>query len=468
MKLGARLFISDGLKSESGADHRYAGLSADVLRERIAEAEHVFIISAYYDADFIRRLFVGRLPLKTLTIVVNRASASALPEQMAELTRLKHGLRKQLGRSAQIEIKLAAKHRFLHTKLYHFRRGKWARTLVGSANSSANGFTRNDELLIELHGRDSTIEEYIDWTSSKAEACDSHLANSNEQRTLEALLRDGYVYFKSTRTLPNTINCFEHQTTITDALQSSALADPLPFHDEQSIGMLNILKLLGIETASDLKTGKTGQVNMTACSIETCFGFWVPVALHGELERKIEKASAKRTEVLIGRGKKLSQITDDEIKAALNAAYFNEVDRRLKSVSSPVLTGAQKSAVERRILDRAASLRGRLTDRLECRRLARSLSSSPVPEMWEDRRSRDEMVESFCEYLSWRMQRAPIPKLVRAMKDWFGLIAGDTTARVNERIETYFDGVAAIRQSHWQSLIGTDGLLEEDEVLLDD
>ncbi|MGM4962988.1 restriction endonuclease PLD domain-containing protein [Tardiphaga sp. 1201_B9_N1_1] len=468
MKVGARLFISDGLKSESKADDRYAGLSADVLRERMAEADHVFIISAYYDADFVESLFVGKIPAKTLTIVVNRASASALPAQMAELKKLKQELRKLLNRSAKIEIKLAAKHRFLHTKLYHFRRGKWARTLVGSANSSANGFTRNDELLVELHGRDSTIEEYIDWTSAKAESCDSLLAESDDQRTLEAFLRDGYVYFKSNRTLPNTINCFDQQTAIADALQRSALIDPLPFHDEQSIGLLNILKLLDIETASDGKTGKAGQVNMTACSIETCFGFWVPVALQEALERRIEKASDKRTEILIGRGQKLARVTDDEISTALNATYFNEVDRRLKSVSSPPLTTAQKSIVERRILDRAASLRGRLSDQAECRRLARSLSSSPVPEMWEDRRSKDAMIESFCEYVSWRLQRAPIPKLIRAMTNWFGLTAGDSTTQISEKIEAYFDGGEAIRQSQWQSLIGTDNSLEEDDVLLDD
>jgi phosphatidylserine/phosphatidylglycerophosphate/cardiolipin synthase-like enzyme len=169
--------------------------------------------------------------VKTLTIVVNRASASALPAQIAELTKLKQELRKRLSRSATIKIKLAAKHRIFHTKLYHFRRGKWARTLIGSANSSANGFTRNEELLVELHGRDSTIEEYIDWTSSKAESCDS-LLELDDQRTLEAFPRDGYVYFKSSRTLPSTINCFDQQTAVADALQRSALADPLPFHDD--------------------------------------------------------------------------------------------------------------------------------------------------------------------------------------------------------------------------------------------
>lgn len=67
MKVGENVFISSGLKYESKADHRYEGLSADILRDRIVLSDHVFIISAYYDVAFVRNLFVKKVPLKSLT-----------------------------------------------------------------------------------------------------------------------------------------------------------------------------------------------------------------------------------------------------------------------------------------------------------------------------------------------------------------------------------------------------------------
>lgn len=386
-------------------------------------------------------------------MIFNRAAASALPGQLAELKTLKRRLQERHGRKTLIDIKVASKKRFLHTKLYHFRRGKWARTLIGSANATENGFCRNDELLVEIHGRDNTIEGYIDYTSDSASSCEDPAVGVDEYDSFQAMLRDGFVYFKSNRPVPYTLNCFENHPDVRDALERAVVSVPLPFHEDQSVGLLNILKLLGISSSEKAEVDEEAQRAVLApFSVETCFGFWVPYAFHQELDSKIDASASKKAARLFGHGQSLISKSDSQISADIQSRYFTVIDQRLAGVSAPRLNLQQKREVEARVLRRVLNLRSKLAEREECMRLARAVSGAPVPEMWEDPRSKREMMESFCEYVSWKLESTSRKRrIVRKLQEWFALSVGDEPHDVQRKIDSFFEAGKTIRRQAWDN-----------------
>lgn len=459
LKLDDSVFISLGLKTETKAPALYRGLSRDVLIQLLDQADKVVIISAYYDIPFLKQLFERKRSLKDLTMVFARAAASARGEQVQELREFRQWLRSKHNRKSSINIKIAEGRRFLHTKVYQFQRGKWARTLIGSANATAAGFFRNDELLVEIHGRNHAIEGYVDWTVSQALCCeDDRLKTPEEYNSLQALLRDGFVYFRSTRTIPYTLNCFDNYPDIIAKLQKAVLANPLPFHDEQSAGLLNILRLFDINVEDDQRE-VVRPVRIVPFSVETCFGFWVPFAFRTMLDARIDASVESKTAVFSASGLRLASIDRKEAAERIHARYFDEIDKRLMSVQSAPLTSAQRHEVEVRLIRRIESLKELLTNGEQCKRLARPLTGTPVPEIWEDPRSKREMVDSFCEYLSWKLARSGrIPGVVRKMKEWFDLRGGEQPEEIREKIDSYFESGQTKSRKDW---LGTD--LDETE-----
>ena len=138
-------------------------------------------------------------------------------------------------------------------------------------------------------------------------------------------------------------------------------------------------------------------------------------------------------------GLKLQSIRDDDIPEIIKTRYFDEINKRLDSVSGSHLTVTHKEDVERRIRRRVEGVRKRLSSDKECGRLARSLVGTPVPEIWEDPHSKNEMIDSFCEYLTEKLDSPTrLPGIVRTLRDGFNLASGDESHEIRRKIDEYF------------------------------
>jgi len=450
-KLSGTLHINSNLKNEAEAGDGYIGLSSNILSERLKSADHASFISAYYDIDFLKSLKYPKNSLTSLTMVFSRLAGSAIKSQTDELQGLKESLQKATGRNTSVSVMIASRNRTLHTKLYHFRRGKWARSLIGSANATYSGFYRNDEILIEIQGRDTVIEDYISYTIEKATSCYDEVPDDNEYDSFQSLLRDGYVYFKASRPVPYTVSCFDNAPLVAETLQKSVATAPLQFHEGLSVGLLNILKLAQIEVSGKTMTQDEDRqrVPLNRYAIETCFGYWVPVPYYKEVEERIRVGAQRKAKLLSEVGARLNRLSASDLAGQINEVYLADIDRRLEAQAARKLTPDQRKAVEDKILRRAASLKIKLSDERERDRLARSISSVPVPEVWEDPHSTREMMDSFCECLAWKLeQSAKLSKVVGKLKALFSLERGDSPEDIRERIDTYFNTKTMFR-SKW-------------------
>jgi hypothetical protein len=443
MKLDGGLFVNRALKGEMpNAGHLFA-LSNSTLMERIKDADRVLIISAYYDIAFLQALFErrGALVDKTITMIFARPAPSALPEQIGELRKFQRTLSARARSKVKINVTVADGGRFLHTKLYHFQRGKWIRTLIGSANATSNGFDRNDEILIEVQGRNVGIDQYVERTLSTACNCDSVVVSNNEQYTsFQSMLRDGYIYFKPNRSVPYTLNCFDNDPDRVEALRKAVAGDPLPFHEGQSLGMLNILRLLDIKGAERAaKQDSAQRVKIIPFSIETAFGYWAPSAYRRRLEERLDATAEKKTKALLDCSRKLAANSDESVLEVARTKYLSVINTRLESVSQGRLSDREARDISGRILRRVQNLRDRLRNEEECKRLARSYDGTPVPEIWEHPQSKNEMINSFCEYVSWKLNSPTrLPRIVQMLRNRFDLKRGDELDVIRSKINNYF------------------------------
>ena len=361
MKLDNSLFVNKALKGEMPRARHLLALSNAMLIERMKAAEHVLIISAYYDIAFLHTLFEpkGTLLNKNITMIFARPAPPALPEQVVELRKFQRALGARGKSKARVNVAVADGGRFLHTKLYQFRRGKWMRTLVGSANATSNGFDRNDEIFIEIQGRSAGIDQYIGRTLATACNCENVVVSTNEQYTsFQSLLRDGYIYFKPSRSVPYTLNCFDNDPERVAALQRAVAGNPLPFHEGQSVGMLNVLRLLKIKDGDRATKQDVAQrVQIIPFSIETAFGYWVPSAYQRRLEERLDITAGKKTKALLACGRQLAVKNDDEVIEVARTKYVSVINDRLASVSARRLNDIEVREINDQILRRIKSLR---------------------------------------------------------------------------------------------------------------
>jgi hypothetical protein len=469
-KLADGLFVNPAIRGYL-PNSVFIPLSKQILHERIDNSASVVIISAYYDIDFLTDLFAQRRLIvdKKIYMIFARPAPSALPEQVPQLIRFQQMLRKA-SRKGSVTIAVSDDSRFLHTKLYQFRRGKWVRTLIGSANATSNGFERNDEILIEVHGANNAIDHYIKSTVHRSCNCEHVDLTKNERYTdFETMLRDGYVYFKPTRSVPYTLNCFDNKPEIAEALQKAIVGreNPLPGHEGQSFGMLNILRLLQINPRGQASRQDTAQrVKIIPFSIETAFGYWVPVPYRAKLEKRLDSAAQRKTAAYLQCGRELSELIVKReylISAAIDQ-YLQIIEGLLRG-THPHLSKADKEEINSRIRGRVTALQKKLGNEAECQRLARSLDGVPVPEIWEDPRSKNEMVDSFCEYVAWKLASPTrVPGIVQTLRDWFELKSGDEPDAIREKIDRFF-GADHVSRSDWGIDIDDDAGDEDENAL---
>jgi hypothetical protein len=245
------------------------------------------------------------------------------------------------------------------------------------------------------------------------------------------------VYFRPTRTVPQTIDLFSDQSRdIADALSKTVVANPLPGHDQPSLGGLNILRIVLGERAVVDESAKH-KAKIQPYAVETAYSYWVPSAYKPKLDEKLDQVSQEKARRLLALGQKFTRVVDAEQRFEDN--YLSEIDRRLKLARLSMST-ERRDRIKDRFATRLRSLTQMLNDEHQCRHLAVPLEGVPVPEMWEDPLSKAVLIESFCDNVSWKLNHSGNrpPLIITTLRKWFNLRPGDTPQEIEQRINKFF------------------------------
>jgi hypothetical protein len=144
-------------------------------------ADHTLVVSAYYDRPFLRTLLTAALSGYTATaeVVLHASSGRQLGQQLEDLRRLARGLHVAEGR---LRVALIGGMPLFHSKVFAFRRRAEWTVFLGSANATTaalglantKGAPRNEEILLELRGREAapSIIQYLTEISRQAVSID--------------------------------------------------------------------------------------------------------------------------------------------------------------------------------------------------------------------------------------------------------------------------------------------------------
>lgn len=411
------------------------------------DAEQITMISAYYGAAFIESCLLHKSITvrrsRAIKLLVARASPPALSEQRAELTELKQRLTDAGYSHAKVEIRIARDGRFLHTKLYRLRSKRRQLTLVGSANLSERGFGSNDEILVGISGRHGALDTYVDETWASAEPVEKlSVEQGAPARSFDSLLRAGLLYFQPPRVLPVSVDCFPVSSGryrgLLEVLRSQS--NPLPFTDQSGLTSINCLQLLDIRLSDAHDDDEAAsRFRMPTYSIQTVFSFWVPMGYEAKLEGLIEAMAAKRRRELEHAGQSLAEASSGQTAARLRT-FFAAVDQRMTQAGRRPLGRDSANDVENRISKKLSSLRHTLGNSLALDRLSRRFIGTPVPELWEDERSKEELKTSFCEYIVSRLNATGRrPAIIAHIASKFSLLNSDDAADTRRKIDAYFE-----------------------------
>jgi PLD-like domain len=273
-------------------------LTVASLGARLGAARRIFLAAAFYDIAFCKAL-LAHAPndTKSIRLVFNGLGGSRLITQRDELTKLERALRK---RFSDVQVRLAFEPGIFHTKLLLIHSSRKQTAFVGSANATMAAMSVNEEILLEAPG-EGAIESYAEriWTAS------THLSRLDERlaaKSLVSFFRTGSLYFKPTTTLQTTINPFtELLGALPDADRQKLGPVTLPHSDQESgVGAFNLRRAAGLSDPSrDAEDRENLKASVKPYAVETCFGYWVPRAVGGELHATLQKVGAgKRARLL--------------------------------------------------------------------------------------------------------------------------------------------------------------------------
>jgi NgoFVII restriction endonuclease len=318
---------SKAAQSESNNDIKDA---YDALVDNTNWSKSVIFISAYYGVCFADQLFricKHAKMARDITLIFASAANSNRHTQIDDLNRLSGLLRTSGHAKRRINIMIATKITFLHSKVFAFTSpGGHKRYMLGSANFSSAAFSTNDEVLVLERGRHAGLESYITYVVDHSSSIDEVGSISNQPiKDWRSFFREGFLYFKPSRQVPYTVNCFvghDFAGTV-KSLEEATAGTALRFHDQGSMGSLNLALLMEERTVGTGGTKK--RVSMSAFAIETAFGLWVPSAYVDQVEDRIESASTVRRQELMDQGCRLGAISEGIVAKRIQL-YFQDID----------------------------------------------------------------------------------------------------------------------------------------------
>ncbi|QGM96873.1 phospholipase D family protein [Methylocystis parvus] len=406
-------------------------------------SKSVIFISAYYGVDFANELFrfcKSTNIAQEITLVFAAAANSNRSNQITELRNLRVSLRNLGYAKKRINIRIATDITFLHTKIFAFTGpGGHKRYMLGSANFSSAAFFKNDEVLILERGRHDRIESYIMHVITNSSSIDEASTNS-DIKDWRGFFREGFLYFKPSRQVPYTVNCFvgDDFAETVNLLEKATGGAALEFHDPGGLGSLNLALLMRDRTNGIARK----RVSMSAFAIETAFGLWVPSAYVDQVETRIESSSQARLKDLREQGLRLNAVSDYFIKEQIRL-YLDEINLRLEEI---VLSNENRTTIDNRIRRGLKRLIQALTDESSLKRLSRPLMGVPVPEFWEDEQSGNELFETFAEYVAYKLSMSSGMKrqssIISHLATKFGLCSDDDALAVRQKMEDFFENGA--------------------------
>jgi hypothetical protein len=403
MGLPSPEWLSTTLAEQAGLEH----LRVTTIGQLAKGSKAVTVVAAYWDEPFLSALLGAIAPSRrkatSVKVFVNGFSGKRGADEAGVLNALaalwwKRGFR-------DLSINVVPGWRLFHSKLLVFERTNGSIVLVGSANATEAAFTDNEELMMMLRAPriPSGVRRYVDAVAKVALPIET--IAPFEARTLASFFRGGDVYYR-----PTIVTSFRFDLRLPAELREAMtrLQVPIPGITARAGQTYNPFAEVGLTVEEEKELSETGnpdaetaqgagRVSLRNYGVQTCYGWWVPNAYAGNVEKKLAPTRARRSALL----KQLAHLLAQECDA-LRSKAAERFDRLVKFAAKEGyrLIESRQRRIDRfdEFLDRTSK---RLADARWRKRAEQPYVQASVPEVWNDPTSSEEFIDSVFDYLEF-------------------------------------------------------------------
>ena len=368
------------------------------------KSHNIYIVSCYYSINSIQTL-LDSLEGRKVHIII-----SALGHSQEKIEEIIKDLKK-IEKNRNKKIYVCSKFPLLHSKIYYAEneRADGANCLVGSANLSENGFSNNEEVLVDVEdvGAKQQIKSYIKKLIEQSIDIDRYTdfcVNDNSFSDFMSFISAGYIVFRPNNQIQ--LNYFgEKLREIAKELKSDV--ENGTRNSELSIDLekyISSKEYLNFKINTKIKSG----ARIKDHCIETCFGYWLPYGKHHDILNVCDDGEIK---------KKTDQV--ENVKAGLMKIdvdskpfqeFLEKIYASIKNGEQPVyISDSQKTEI-------AKDIKAFITRQIKYidnrkNSIARGFLITPIPYFWDDRCAAEEFYNSFGENVESRKYKGIAKKI---------------------------------------------------------
>lgn len=416
-------------------------LTEERIFDAFRDTLHAILFAAFYSEVFLKK-FLKSIPKaerseRSVTFVLNGCVGAKLEHQIQRLMDIQaYGVR--LG-YADVKIYLNHENAMFHTKLFKFYRPRKYRYFVGSANLSNSAFQRNEELVLSFRRMQPQLDRYIENVMENSTLVSDFSLRGEDLGELEEFLQSGVLFYK-----PNTqLNFTFHELDMPkDVEERLSMLSERPVHTNPGTawGAYNLKRAIKARLpnleAAEVSEEKMRRLSISRWAIETCYGYWVPSAYIAEVQKKVAMVSNQKKDSLLA--------LRDAIHSIGLEALLDDYRHYLTDVVTILSNARIDWRPDSRLLQRFSRYLNRLVQKLEhetfVERFCRPLVQSFLPEMWDDSYAKMDFLDSFCEFVEYKVLSAgsssslPVASMVNA----FEITNGDDSQAILQKMEDYF------------------------------
>lgn len=370
------------------------------LRETVAKADRVSILSAYYGSAYIRSLLEGvpkgRRKNCAIKLVLGLENRARLANDMEELRRLEVDL---LGAGFKnVELRLAKFDRPFHVKLYYFRRGTQPTWFIGSANLSPAITGDRHELMLRLRGSHPKLSKYLRELEGDAGSFSIDEPPSGESRDLKSFFLNGSLAYRPQNRVSFTFEACVigpvHRRIISQAL---AEGSQVPYANPRPEGFgFDLARAVDMVIDGGAPSPRVGLRRYAA---ETLYGYWLPQPYAEDVRAKSIGSRSNAHAKLKTFAAALADCSDKDLESRLGEhvrameTFFARHGSILKPKDGYLEKFRTFLSAKKTFLNHP--------DRLD--RAINNLYIEPTPDFWFDEERSAEFEDSFFEDISLRM-----------------------------------------------------------------
>lgn len=413
----------------------FADLS-EAMHEAASAATEISILGGFYNAGALVYL-CEQVPKRRrrgcrVRIAVGLEAAALIPQTWEDMRGVDRRLRDMGFRDVTVAVVSSSPVHF-HTKLFRILRATRPVWFIGSANPGS----KRHELMVRISGRHEALSDYVDAVFDNAKIV-TDTPPLLKIATLRDLFLTGILCHKPPAQRLFTFDAFRLTPETRDHLMSVLTREGGIEHARprtEGFGF-SLKSALGVDDWVNAEDEDTGlqRTQYRRSYIDTVLGFWMPRAYAQEIQHRM---ADERNSRLRGLERFAHLLTAQEGQFAARKAFSDHVTSMERLLAGHSIDARpvedRDRAFERFLISRLKIL----SDEKARSRIARTMTLTNMPDIWDDRSVSEDFEISFFEDLAYRFssQGGRAGRVVRSFADALRLFGGETADDIQAALE---------------------------------